>query len=452
MGACAVSFSRLALSVASVARAREAFSCTAGPLECMMEKVLIIAKDPLETELMRDLLAGEFDLACFETEEQAMREIEQVPIYAVLEELRVAQASGFGLANRLSRKDWRAAIPVVAFSSSGEDIRHDDCLHRGISDFLLPPFSIDLAVKRIHNATRSKESFTFAEIESILQELPSNIFLKDSEGKYIFMTHYWRHLKPGTNTKQTVRGKTDLEIRKDKGNALKAMETDRQILATGKGFTYVIEENYEGQQEFLEIIKRPTHDKDGRIKGIVALINDVTEQQRLKMELEHRSTRDPLTGLLNKAATEASIGLELCKCSLAGSTGAGALMMIDVDNFKGVNDNFGHAVGDTVLKTIGNIIHSNFKGMDVKGRVGGDEFMVFAREADGSAALRLATTIGSQTVGAFVGGALEGRVSLSIGIALCPRHGSTFQDLYKAADGALYLVKEAGKGSCRLAT
>ncbi|MBQ1420151.1 MAG: hypothetical protein IIZ02_01840, partial [Desulfovibrio sp.] len=233
-----------------------------------MEKVLIIAKDPLETELMRDLLAGEFDLACFETEEQAMREIEQVPIYAVLEELRVAQASGFGLANRLSRKDWRAAIPVVAFSSSGEDIRHDDCLHRGISDFLLPPFSIDLAVKRIHNATRSKESFTFAEIESILQELPSNIFLKDSEGKYIFMTHYWRHLKPGTHTKQTVRGKTDLEIRKDKGNALKAMETDRQILATGKGFTYVIEENYEGQQEFLEIIKRPTHDKDGRIKGI----------------------------------------------------------------------------------------------------------------------------------------------------------------------------------------
>ena len=140
-----------------------------------MEKVLIIAKDPLETELMRDLLAGEFDLACFETEEQAMREIEQVPIYAVLEELRVAQASGFGLANRLSRKDWRAAIPVVAFSSSGEDIRHDDCLHRGISDFLLPPFSIDLAVKRIHNATRSKESFTFAEIESIEKEIRASL-------------------------------------------------------------------------------------------------------------------------------------------------------------------------------------------------------------------------------------------------------------------------------------
>ncbi|MBR5051278.1 MAG: hypothetical protein IKX75_08125, partial [Desulfovibrio sp.] len=228
-----------------------------------MEKVLIIAKDPLETGQMRTLLAGEFDIACFETEEQAMREIEQVPIYAVLEELRVAQASGFGLAKRLSRKDWRAAIPVIAFSSSGEDIRHDDCLHSGISDLLLPPFSVDLAVKRIHNATRSKESFTFAEITTILQELPSNIFLKDSEGKYVFATHYWRHLKhDGPNW--TIRGKTDLEIRKDRGNALKAMETDRQILSTGKGVTYVIEENYEGQQEFLELIKRPTHDKDGR--------------------------------------------------------------------------------------------------------------------------------------------------------------------------------------------
>lgn len=416
-----------------------------------MEKVLILAKDPLEAEQMRNLLAGEFDSVCFETEEQAMREIEQIPVYAVLEEISVAQASRFRLASRLSRKDWRAAIPVVAFSSKGEDIRYDDCLHRGISDFLLPPFSADLAIKRIHNATRSKESFTFAEIESILQELPSNIFLKDSEGKYIFMTHYWRHLKPGANTKQTVRGKTDLEIRKDKGNALKAMETDRQILATGKGFTYVIEENYEGQQEFLELIKRPTHDKDGKINGVVALINDVTEKQRLKMELELRSTLDPLTGLLNKSATEEMIGLELCKCSLAGSTGAGALMMIDVDNFKGVNDSFGHAVGDAVLKTIGNIIHSNFKGMDVKGRVGGDEFMVFAREADGSVAMRLAATIGRQAVDAFAGGDLEGHVSLSIGIALCPRHGSTFQELYKAADGALYLVKESGKGACRLA-
>ena len=77
--------------------------------------------------------------------------------YAVLEEIRLALASSYELASQLSRKDWRAAIPVVAFSSSGEDIRHDDCLHRGISDFLLPPFSIDLAVKRIHNATRSKE-------------------------------------------------------------------------------------------------------------------------------------------------------------------------------------------------------------------------------------------------------------------------------------------------------
>jgi len=416
-----------------------------------MEKVLILASNAQTAEHMQRLLAGEFALTCLATEAQAMDAIEHAPVYAVLEEIRLALASSYELASQLSRKDWRAAIPVIAFSASGDDICLDDCLHRGISDFLLPPFSTELAVKRIHNAVRSKESFTFAEIEAILQELPSNIFLKDSEGKYIFMTHYWRHLKPGHNSKMTCRGKTDIEIRKDKVNALKAMESDRHILKTGEGTTYVIEENYEGQQEFLELIKRPTHDKNGRVNGIVALINDVTKKQLLKMELEERSTHDPLTGLLNKAATEEMVGMAVLKCSLDGSTGTGALMMIDVDNFKGVNDNFGHAVGDKVLKTVGSIIHSNFKGMDVKGRVGGDEFMVFARDADDSVALRLATAIGEQAAHAFDGQNLEGRVSLSIGIALCPKHGSSFQELYKAADQALYLVKEGGKGSCRVA-
>lgn len=156
-----------------------------------MEKVLILASNAQTAEHMQRLLAGEFALTCLATEAQAMDAIEHAPVYAVLEEIRLALASSYELASQLSRKDWRAAIPVIAFSASGDDICLDDCLHRGISDFLLPPFSTELAVKRIHNAVRSKESFTFAEIEAILQELPSNIFLKDSEGKYIFMTHYW---------------------------------------------------------------------------------------------------------------------------------------------------------------------------------------------------------------------------------------------------------------------
>ena len=141
-----------------------------------MEKVLILASNAQTAEHMQRLLAGEFALTCLATEAQAMDAIEHAPVYAVLEEIRLALASSYELASQLSRKDWRAAIPVIAFSASGDDICLDDCLHRGISDFLLPPFSTELAVKRIHNAVRSKESFNRGHpAGAALQHLPQGL-------------------------------------------------------------------------------------------------------------------------------------------------------------------------------------------------------------------------------------------------------------------------------------
>ena len=72
-------------------------------------------------------------------------------------------------------------------------------------------------------------------VERILRELPSNIMFKDTECRYVFCTHYWRHIKIGDDPNWTIRGKTDLEVRKDTENARMAYEQDKRILATGKG-------------------------------------------------------------------------------------------------------------------------------------------------------------------------------------------------------------------------
>ena len=248
-----------------------------------------------------------------------------------------------------------------------------------------------------------------------------------------------------TWTVRTIRGKTDLEIRKDQKNARLAMEADKKILATGKGTDYIIEENIDGVQEFLQLIKRPVFDEDGRISGIIALINNVTDHQLLKMELERRARTDTLTGLLNKSATQ-----ELVDMMLSGhqkENSLYALLILDIDLFKQVNDTFGHAEGDRVLAEIGRIINNNCRGQDVAGRIGGDEFMIFMRDINNpDNAAALAERLQNEARSAFSEDKLKGRISFSIGISLYPENGKTFQELYNAADHALYSVKKNGRG------
>ena len=226
------------------------------------------------------------------------------------------------------------------------------------------------------------------------------------------------------------------------------MEADKRILETGVGTDYIIEENDDGVQEFLELIKRPVFDENGNVSGIIALINDVTEKELMKLELERRSRTDGLTGLLNKGAAE-----DLARMKMAGCTREGkksVLMIIDVDDFKNVNDSFGHIVGDRVLATIGRIINNCFKGSDVAGRIGGDEFLVLLRDIDSHDVVRaLADTLQNEVLNAFSGD-LKRCVSLSIGIAVCPEHGTTYEKLFAAADDALYYVKSNGKMSSKI--
>ncbi|MCR5748085.1 MAG: GGDEF domain-containing protein, partial [Lachnospiraceae bacterium] len=101
--------------------------------------------------------------------------------------------------------------------------------------------------------------------------------------------------------------------------------------------------------------------------------------------------------------------------------------------------------------TIGEIIRKNFKGRDVTGRIGGDEFLVFANNIGNSDnAILLAKRIEEQVMHAFDGEEVEGKVSMSIGIAMFPDAGQDFKTLYKHADEALYFIKERGKASWHL--
>ncbi|MCC3386060.1 EAL domain-containing protein [Enterocloster citroniae] len=181
----------------------------------------------------------------------------------------------------------------------------------------------------------------------------------------------------------------------------------------------------------------------GHLSGFV-YVRNIEEKKHKELELLRQSRIDPLTGLLNRAAC-----LQEINRMLKDQAGAlSALLMIDVDNFKAVNDNYGHMYGDKVLAGIAYKLKSIFEDNAVLGRLGGDEFVAFMPDIpNDAAACNKAQIIARELQSTQEQGEDQMGISNSIGIAFCPRHGNKFDELYIKADAALRYAKQAGK-SC----
>jgi diguanylate cyclase (GGDEF)-like protein len=161
---------------------------------------------------------------------------------------------------------------------------------------------------------------------------------------------------------------------------------------------------------------------------------------------EHRARHDQLTGLSNRLGLVESI-----EARRQHAGGRFALLLIDLDDFKNVNDTWGHAAGDRLLHTIGERLDGCLHANDLAARIGGDEFAALAGISDEKEAIELGEriVIALSTLYEFAEGKL-GNIGLSVGIALSPEHGGTFEDLLAVADAALYEAKEHGKSRCRM--
>lgn len=187
-------------------------------------------------------------------------------------------------------------------------------------------------------------------------------------------------------------------------------------------------------------------DKNDRIVRVVGSAKDITEEKKRSEELEAKIALDGMTGLLNKTAMEDGVEHYLSKRDFRATH---AMMMIDTDNFKNVNDNLGHDYGDKVIKFVASTIKDIFRETDFVGRMGGDEFMVFMKNTTKKIAEERAMRLNDRIRKVFVEKGKTVGISCSIGIAYYPKDGNDYQSLFKAADNALYDAKEAGKDCYR---
>ncbi len=167
---------------------------------------------------------------------------------------------------------------------------------------------------------------------------------------------------------------------------------------------------------------------------------------KLREKLKEQTIRDPLTQLYNRRHLEGALYREMSRASRTG-TPVG-LVMIDVDNFKLFNDSFGHLVGDKLLRTLGAYLKSHVRPEDVPARYGGEEFALILPGASCSIVTGRAEALrkGFRDIPVELGGIEKlDRISISCGVAIFPEHGSTVEEVFRAADGALYQAKKSGK-------
>ena len=173
------------------------------------------------------------------------------------------------------------------------------------------------------------------------------------------------------------------------------------------------------------------------------LVRDLTERKRFEDQLAYLADHDPLTGLFNRRRFAQELERELLQARHYGESGA--LLFIDLDGFKTVNDQLGHRAGDEVLARVAALLRAHLAPPAIVGRLGGDEFAALLPRADEAQARQVAEEL-LQSLRHHVT-AVSGRVlrlSASIGVALFPRNGSSVDDLLVCADTAMYEAKEAG--------
>lgn len=223
-----------------------------------------------------------------------------------------------------------------------------------------------------------------------------------------------------------------------------------QAMRGGERVSYEMEVDIKGLRRHLRTTYVPDRAADGSVQGLYVLILDVSESKAVEDRLSRMARFDHLTGLMNRHPFEDRLG-EAVR-SLQRSSGALALLFIDVDRFKAINDSRGHAAGDTVLKEFARRLQEAVRGNDPVARLAGDEFVVLLeRVRDPGQAEAVAAKVCAEMQAAFVLAEGSLAVTASVGVAWCDgAQLRTPEQVMAAADAALYEAKRAGRNTWRL--
>ena len=207
----------------------------------------------------------------------------------------------------------------------------------------------------------------------------------------------------------------------------------------------------DGREIEIEDSAAPIYDRDGRVTGAVIVFRDVGIALETSRQMSHLAQHDALTGLPNRLSLNGRLTAAIALAQRRGKPLA--VLFLDVDGFKAVNDALGHAAADDVLRLIAARLTATLRQSDTVTRYGGDEFVVVLSEIEGAEAAGLvARKLLLAIAGTHRGDSTGLHLTASIGVSLYPDHGQDPATLIAIADAAMYDAKRAGAGSYRLSS
>jgi len=196
----------------------------------------------------------------------------------------------------------------------------------------------------------------------------------------------------------------------------------------------------------VEGVCSPIHTPEGEIIGAVLVLRDVTEAREMQRKLQWQANHDSLTGLVNRHAFEERVARALN--SKRASEFPASVLFIDLDRFKHINDNAGHAAGDELLRQLGRIMQSRVREVDLLARLGGDEFGVMLVACPPEVAERIAHVMQDSIASFdFIWDEKHYQVGASIGVVHIPPHWASLDECLAAADAACYQAKQNGRNN-----
>ena len=285
-------------------------------------------------------------------------------------------------------------------------------------------------------------------LSDILENVSAHIYMKDREGRYLFANRLLRERLAAPMGE--IMGYDDSKFF-TASDAAAMRESEMRVLREGEPLE--VEETLvnlmDNQTQVFLTVRIPLLREDGSIYALCGISTDITARKDVEEHMQHMAQYDNLTHLPNRALFDDRLKLALAAAHRNGARLA--LMFIDLDRFKPVNDTYGHAVGDLLLKEVAQRIEDCLRESDTAARIGGDEFVVLlpAVESEGDAEVVAGKILDALNIPFHLGGHRL-QIGGSIGVAVYPDHGAEERMLVKSADIAMYHAKKNGRNNVRV--
>jgi diguanylate cyclase (GGDEF)-like protein/PAS domain S-box-containing protein len=426
----------------------------------MSNRVLIVTGNTSDAATLKSVLEraqdGPFMLEVSSSLADALQRLETVdkePIDAIMVDLDLPDSPGMATFDSLFA--LVPGIPILILNELEDEQQTWEAIQRGAQGCLSKGhFGSYLVPQSLRNIIQRKavEEALFVEkarAELTLNSISDAVIGTDMTGKIDYLNIAaeemtgWRREEAQGQPIETVMRLLNEQTREPVANPIVQVlrQNGCKTLAAG---TILIKRD--GSESPIEDSASPIHDSAKRLKGAVMVFRDMTATHALTQKMAHLAQHDALTNLPNRALLNDRISQAIALAERHSSQLA--LLFLDLDNFKHINDSLGHGVGDQLLQAVALRLSDCVRSSDTVSRLGGDEFVVLLSE-DNSAedAARTAEKILNALAGVHTLGEQQLHVSTSIGISIYPTDALNAEDLIKNADTAMYQAKEEGRNN-----